>query len=105
MYRSDSYDVRVCLLVSKLVVVWNQNDTVSSLPTGLWSSPPTTGYAPPPCQGMSFVRVDENRVVLSGGYDPETRRRLKDVYVLDTESWVSAQGHTCIPRCILVCTV
>ena len=97
--------VRVCLLVSKLVVVWNQNDTVSSLPTGLWSSPPTTGHAPPPCQGMSFVRVDENRVVMSGGWDAEAGRRLKDVYVLDTESWVSAQGHTCIPQCILVCII
>jgi len=54
---------------------------------GTWSSPKTSGSAPPPCAGHSFTRVDLYRAVLFGGEQLD-KLLLNHVYILDMKSWV-----------------
>ena len=57
--------------------------------TGTWDCPTTTGTQPPPCQGFTFTKVDSERVILFGGFQPNTRRRVNDVYILNLQTRVS----------------
>lgn len=62
--------------------------TTSLVYLGTWESPVTTGTPPPPCQGFTFTQVDSGRVVLFGGFEPTTRRRVNDVYILNLHTKV-----------------
>ncbi len=46
-----------------------------------------SGEGPPPCVDFSFTRVDEHRVIVFGGFQPELGT-TSDAYVLDMETWV-----------------
>ena len=48
-----------------------------------------TGSHPPPCQGFTFTQVDMERAVLFGGFQPGTKRRVNDVYILNLYNRVS----------------
>ena len=55
---------------------------------GTWECPTTTGTHPPPCQGFTFTMIDEDRIVLFGGFQPATKRRVNDVYILNIHTKV-----------------
>lgn len=57
--------------------------------SGTWESPTTTGSQPPPCQGFTFTLIDEDRIILFGGYQPATKRRVNDIYILNIHTKVS----------------
>ena len=57
-------------------------------PSGLWSTPSTTGKAPPPCSDFSFVKVSDSTVVLYEGSTDDGY--TNDLYKLDINIMVSA---------------
>ena len=75
------------------------------LPTGKWSSPPTTGPRPPPCSNFSFTAINNHQAVLFGGYQPGCGQ-VNDCYLLNFESMVCSErcGRSlCHDKCMYVC--
>lgn len=58
-----------------------------------WSAPVVVGDAPGPRTGHCAVPLDEHRVLVHGGWDPNCEdedgetRRFADAFVLDTDAW------------------
>ena len=62
--------------------------TLFTLPTGVWTSPTTTGDKPPPCYNFSFTSIDNRRAILFGGWNTE-QGRMNDIYIIDLQERVS----------------
>ncbi|KAG0243991.1 hypothetical protein BGX31_010026 [Mortierella sp. GBA43] len=57
-----------------------------------WISPKETGSVPPPRASACFVSVDGGkRMIIAGGFAPDTKATFSDVYILDvaTFSWTA----------------
>lgn len=80
---------------ANLGCVWSNELHFFNLTKGSWECPSTTGSRPPPCQGFTFTLVDADRVILFGGFQPSTRRRVNDVYILNlhTKHWIRLYNH------------
>ena len=57
---------------------------------GVWSSPLLKGEIPPPCSHFSFTKVDQDRVVLFGGWQSD--RVVNDHYLFNLRNMVSWCG-------------
>ena len=64
---------------------------VISPSSGKWSSPPTTGPRPPPCNHFSFTAINNHQAVLFGGRQPHGR--VSDCYLMDFESMVRPEMY------------
>ena len=64
------------------------SDSYVSVPLllGVWALQPTTGEKPPPLDDHTFIKIDNHRAVVFGGYTGTSR--VNDTYVLDMETWV-----------------
>ena len=60
---------------------------INTLP-GVWSSPSVKGEKPPPCSSFSFTKVDQDTVVLFGGFQPGSVR-VNDLYLFNLRKMVS----------------
>ena len=49
----------------------------------VWFSPNVRGTRPPPCRNFTFVCINEWQALLYGGYLPEGKLRVSDLYLFD----------------------
>ena len=70
--------------------------------SGVWSSPLLKGEIPPPCSYFSFTKVNQDRVVLFGGYQ-RGRGEVNDLYLFNLRNMVSWCGVVLCNRDLLVC--
>ena len=59
----------------------------------IWFSPNVRGTRPPPCRNFTFICINKRQALLYGGYLPEGKLRVSDLYLFDFSDWESMVSY------------